>query len=129
MSSTSKSLVVPVSFGCIEADCDGDIRFNIMDMVKQNGVVQCPCCHRIYQFDEQFQDKLQRLRKMVLAVRQAEDLLDSTNIGVTTLMGEVKLPYRLLLTRMTTVFSVEVEGKKVDFFFRTEPLNETEMFR
>lgn len=129
MSAKAKTLTVPVSFCCIEDDCDYEIGFNIMDLIRQDGALQCPQCHRLYQFDKEFLDKIRRLREMILAVRQAEDILDQTSIGVTTLTGEIKLPYRLLLTRMTTIFNVDIEGKKVDFLFRTDPLNEGATFK
>ena len=70
-----------------------------------------------------FLEKLEKLRRLLLAVKDAEDILGDVNVGVTTLNGEVKIPYRLLLTRLNTMITIDVGGQQVDFHFRVEPLD------
>jgi hypothetical protein len=111
-------------FVCLDDECDAVIQFNIMDLEAAKGQVMCPACRRAYHFEKSFIDKLSRLRKLILAVRDAEDLLGNVNVAVTTPTGEVKVPYQLLLTRLNTVFSFDIGGRQVDFHFRIEPLNE-----
>ena len=67
--------------------------------------------------------KLEKLRVLILAVQDAEDILGDCNIAVVTPAGEVQLPYRLLLTRLNTLVSLNCNGKKLEFNFRVEPLN------
>jgi hypothetical protein len=108
----------------MEDDCTEVIQFNLMQLKEDKGLLKCPCCHRQYEFvDDVFIGKLEKLRKLLLAVQDAEEILGDCNVGVTTLNGEVKIPYRLLLTRLNTMISLEVGGRKVDFHFRVEPLD------
>jgi len=113
-----------IDFLCLEEDCRTPIQFNLMGLTESKGHLSCTECHRGYQFDPAFLDKLQRFRNLILAVRDAEDLLGDVNVGVTTPGGEEKIPYRLLLTRLNTTISLDVGGRKVDFLFRVEPLND-----
>jgi len=95
-----------------------------MELAEKHGEITCPECHRAYSFDENFIDKLQRLKKLILAVIAAEDILGDVNIAVTTAHEEIKIPYRLLLTRLNSIITIDIGDKKVDFTFRIEPLND-----
>ena len=113
-----------VDFICLDEECEAVIKFNVMELEESQGSISCPECHRQYRFDDQFLDKLRRLRKLIMTVREAEDLLGDVNVAITTSSEEVKIPYRLLLTRLNTTITIDIGGQKVDFNFRIEPLNE-----
>jgi hypothetical protein len=113
-----------IDFSCMDEECDEVIQFNLMQLKENGGLLKCPGCHRQYEFaDDVFLEKLDKLRRLLLAVKEAEDILGDVNVGVTTLNGEVKIPYRLLLTRLNTMITLDVGGSKVDFHFRVEPLD------
>ena len=57
-------------------------------------------------------------------MQEAADLLGDVNVAVTTSQGEIKIPYWLMLTRLNTIITLDLGGKKVDFNFRVEPLNQ-----
>ncbi len=125
----ASDLVAVVDFVCFDHECDSVIVFNVMELENSKGRVICPECRREYHFDRSFIDKLRRLRKLIFAVREAEDMLGDINVAVTTPMGEVKVPYQLLLTRLNTIISLDVDNRKIDFNFRIEPLNEAKSIR
>lgn len=111
-----------VDFACLDEGCSDTVLFNVMELRQSKGRVACTACHREYCFDAGFLDKLERLRHLILAVMSAEDILGDINVAVTTPAGDVKIPYRLLLTRLNSVISLQVGGRTVDFNFRIEPL-------
>ena len=113
-----------VDFACLDEGCGQTVQFNVMELRESKGRVSCDACHREYRFEPDFLDKLERLRRLILAVMDAEDILGDANVAVTTLTGDVKVPYRLLLTRLNTIISLQTDGKKVDFNFRIEPLKQ-----
>ena len=113
-----------IDYTCMDEECDACIQFNLMQLKENGGLLKCPECHRQYEFaDDLFLEKLEKLRRLLLAVKDAEDILGDVNVGVTTLNGEVKIPYRLLLTRLNTMITIDVGGQQVDFHFRVEPLD------
>ena len=122
-------LKATIEFNCIEEKCGKPIQFNMMALKESDGFLVCPACHRSYQFNKSTLDKLSKLRNLIVAIREAEEILDDCNIAVTTAVDEVKLPYRLLLTRLNTTFSLYLNDQQVDFTFRVEPLSEEGTFR
>lgn len=122
MADTGKDMKAVIDFDCLDKDCGQTISFNLMSLTADKGLLSCPACHRPYQFDRAFLRQLEKLRTLILAVQDAEDILDATTVSVNTPAGEVKIPYRLLLTRLNTLISLEVSGRKIDFNFRIEPL-------
>ena len=119
-----------IDYTCMDEECDEVIQFNLMQLKESEGILKCPSCHRQYEFsDDVFIEKLEKLRRLLIAVKDAEDILGDVNVGVTTLNGEVKIPYRLLLTRLNTMITIDVGGTMVDFHFRVEPLQEDASFR
>jgi len=120
---TPKVMQASIDFACVDPDCSATITFRLAELRQSNGRLSCPNCRRQYRFDPEFLDKLERLQNLIIAVQRAEDILGDANIAVTTSSGEVKIPYRLLLTRLNTIITLEVEGRKIEFNFRIEPLN------
>lgn len=117
-----------VDFLCVEPDCPGIVRFNLMDCATDDFQVLCPKCHRPYEFDQELRGKLRKLSNLILAVREAEPILGDCNVAVAVPGGEVKLPYAMLLTRLNTMITFNLCGKKVDFSLRIEPAS-AETFR
>ncbi len=113
-----------IDFDCIEKECQSMLKFDLLEALGKNKQqIICQKCHRIYEFDKNFIGKLNKLRLLILAVRDAEDILGDCHISVITVSGEVRLPYQLLLTRLNTIISLECYDNKIDFNFRVEPLN------
>ena len=112
-----------VDFTCVDEDCHATVQFDLMGLEESKGRISCSECHRQYRFDRAFIGKLERFRRLILALQEAEDILGDASIAVSTPMGEVKVPYRLLLTRLNTIISLDMGDRKVDFNFRVEPIN------
>ncbi len=110
-----------LDFICVEPGCNGVVKFNLMDLAADDFQVLCPKCHRPYAFDEALKSKLNKLKNLILVLRDAESILGDCNVAVTVPAGEVKIPYALLLTRLNTMITLKLGEKKVDFHIRIEP--------
>lgn len=110
-----------VDFHCLDDDCKSVIQFNLAEVIQKDFQAVCPKCHKTYCFDEVLQDKLTRMLELVAAVRNAEDILGDSNVAVNVAGGSVKVPYALLLTRLNTLVTLEMGGKKVDFHLWIAP--------
>lgn len=117
---TAAAPTAMADFACLDPECQAAVSFNLLELKKQRGRIRCPACHREYALAPEFLDKLERLRQLVAAVRGAADILGDVKVGIATPAGEVKIPYWLLLTRLNTVFTLELAGQKVEFHFRVE---------
>jgi hypothetical protein len=117
-----------IDFECFDEACAGIVKFNLIDAAKKTFQVSCPKCRRIYEFDGELREKLNKLLKLIIAVREAESILGECNVSVNVPGGEVKVPYALLLTRLNTMITLNADGKKVDFHLWVEP-SSPETFR
>jgi hypothetical protein len=90
--------------------------------IELNKTIPCPNCGKQYSFEPSFLDKLKKFEKLIITVREAEDILGDTNVGINVDGHQIKLPYRLLLTRMNTLLTLNVGGTEFEFKFRVEPL-------
>lgn len=110
-----------IDFHCLDENCLEVIKFNLSEITHKNFQSICPKCHQTYEFDSVLRDKLSRMFKLVSAIREAEDILGDSNVSVNVAGGSVKVPYALLLSRLNTLLTLEVAGKKVDFHLWIEP--------
>ncbi len=117
-----------IDFLCVEPECGGVVKFDLMELAKEDFQTLCPVCHKPYQFDAELREKLMRLQKLIVAVREAEPILGDCNVAVTVPGGEVKIPYALLLTRLNTMITLKLGDKTVDFHLWIEPAS-AETFR
>jgi len=117
-----------VDFECFETNCSGIIKFNLIEVARDNFQSLCPDCHRPYVFDKHLREQLNKFLNLIMAVREAENILGNCNVAVTVPGGEVKIPYTLLLTRLNTMITLNFGDRNVDFHFRVEPAS-PETFR
>ena len=107
-----------IDFPCFEESCGGVVKFDLGDVLQGDFEAVCPKCGRKYPLDAALRDKLARMLKLVLALRDAEDILGDTNVSVNVAGGAVKIPYALLLN---TLFTLDYGDRKVDFHLWVAP--------
>ncbi len=101
--------------------CSNVLAFSLLQL-QPEGRLQCEQCGKQYCFNSELLDKIQRFEKLLQAVYNARDMLGSANVGIAFKDEEVKVPYRLLLTRLNTMLTLNVGEKETIFRFRVEPL-------
>jgi len=109
-----------IEFKC--TGCGANISFSILKM-EPDEVLTCAECGKKYFFNEKFLDQIIRFEKLLDAVHNVKDMLDTTNVAIAFGDEEVKIPYMLLLTRLNTMLTLNIDGKETTFRFRVEPLN------
>lgn len=128
MAAKTEKSKAQIDFVCMEQDCGTVIKFDLMELAKDDFQTLCPKCHTPYQFNPELREKFIKLQKLIEALRDAEPILGDCNVAVAVPGGEVKVPYALLLTRLNTMISLKLGDKKVDFHLWIEP-SSAETFR
>ena len=124
--STQNSTVSPkaqLDFSCLAENCGGVVKFDLASVADPEFQAVCPVCHRAYEFDGTLRDKLTRMMNLISAIRDSEDILGDSVVSVNVAGGGVRIPYALLLTRLNTLISLEIAGRKIDFHLWVEPSN------
>lgn len=112
-----------IEFRCVNDKCKEILSFSIL-AVDDGALVRCAGCGKEYTFNDALRDKFQKFARLVAAVRDAEDILGQTNVGLDIMGHSVQVPYRILLTRMNTFLTLDIGGTKFNFRLRVEPLGE-----
>ncbi len=92
-------------------------------------ISRCSGCNKQFGIDS---STIARQMKLFVGLCQqlkaSEEILANAAIAVTVGSIEVKIPFRLLLTRLKSTLDLEVDGKKISIASRTEPLKIGEAF-
>ncbi|MBE6356614.1 MAG: hypothetical protein E7058_05830 [Lentisphaerae bacterium] len=126
--STPAAPKAQLDFHCLTDDCEGVVGFDIADVADADFQAVCPVCHRAYALDETLRGKLLRMMKLIASIRECEDILGDSVVSVNVAGGEVRVPYALLLTRLNTLITLEIAGRKIDFHLWVEP-SSPQLFR
>jgi hypothetical protein len=119
MAETTKDSTI--EFRCVNDQCKEVLSFPLLE-VDDATRVRCAGCGREYAFNEELRGKFKKFAKLVRAVRDAEEILGQTNVGLDIQGHSVQVPYRILLTRMNTFLTLDIGGTKFNFRLRIEPL-------
>lgn len=131
MSSSATSSVskgAKIDFRCQHDQCTGVVEFDLTALDDNDFQAVCPVCRRAYAFDQALRNKLERMSRLIRAIRDAEEILGDSVVSVTVAGGEVRIPYALLLSRLNTLIRLNLGGKQVDFRLLVEP-SSPETFR
>lgn len=110
-----------IEFRCVNDQCKQLLSFPVLAL-DRDPHLQCAGCGKQYVFDDILRTKFKKLARLVEAIREAEDILGDTRVGLDIQGHSVQVPYRLLLTRMNTLLTLEIGGHKYNFRVRIEPL-------
>lgn len=105
--------------------CDEPILFSVLDKEQFDGVVPCPECGMKYAFDnETLLRHLIQFEALCRQIHASEEILGNTSIAMDVGSTHVKVPFNILLTRLSSVIDLDVGGKKLSVSFRVEPLKD-----
>jgi len=96
-----------IEIDCPRSDCGGVAAVKLEEALAQ-GKVRCPRCGADFQLPPETGESLRLLLELKAAVSRAEPILGRTSVAVATAGGEVAIPYRILLGRMTTELALEI---------------------
>lgn len=90
--------------------------------------MKCSHCSQSYSFkDETLIRQITKFVNLCEQIKESEEILSNTNVGIDIGEHHVKIPYKLLLTRLNALLELNINGEKVRIEFRMEPLLEGEI--
>lgn len=105
-----------LEFACVE--CAEPVSFSAFGPVRGT---TCTTCDRRYAFEsESLQAHLRKFEALCRQLHESEDILSQASVAVHVNGQEVKIPFRLLLTRLNSVLTLEIDGKKTEIRFRVD---------
>lgn len=103
--------------------CDSPVDFSVLE--DFDGEIHCGCCEQSYRFDDEtLLRQLHLFEALCRQIHDSEEILGSTSIAIDVGSHHVKVPFNLLLTRMSSVLDLTIDGKKMEIHFRIEPVKD-----
>lgn len=110
-------------FKCLSCECP--VSFSIFDL-EDGGLLVCSECKKHYLFhDETLVRQIKKFEALCRQIRDSEEILGNVCVGVDVGEHHVKVPYKLLLTRLSSSLDLQMEGKTVSIAFRIEPIKDS----
>ncbi len=102
--------------------CQYPVHFSIFELEKNEGEVSCPQCSLLYDFsDETLRRQLWKFENLCHQIQLSEEILSNTAVGVCIGDREVKIPFKILLTRLNSTLELIIDNKPLIIMFRIEP--------
>jgi DNA-directed RNA polymerase subunit RPC12/RpoP len=109
-----------LEFCCVS--CKQKICFSIFELDHKEHI-DCPECNKKYALnDETLKRQLQKFAALCSQIQESEEILSNTSVGVNVGSQCVKVPYKLLLTRLNSSLDLIIGDTRVEISFRLEPL-------
>lgn len=112
----------------LQFDCQGCkklIHFSVFELEQTEKPIQCPHCAKIYAFSDQ--TLIRQIKKFEALCRQicdSEEILSNTAVGIDVGDRHVKVPFKILLTRLSSCLDLMIGKQPVVIKFRIEPVKD-----
>lgn len=109
-----------LQFNCV--GCSTPVRFSVFDLEGSTAPLVCSGCSKQYVLDDPtLQRQLKKFEGLCQQILESEEILGDTSIGVDVDGKQVKIPYKLLLSRFNSSLDLTVGDQKISIIFRMEP--------
>lgn len=112
-------------FKCLS--CHAPVHFSIFDL-DNHGTIPCHSCAKKYAFtDPTLIRQLKKFEALCCAIHDSEEILGKACVGVDVGDHHVKVPYKLLLTRLSSSLDLIMDGHTMSIAFRVEPIQDPQV--
>jgi hypothetical protein len=104
--------------------CQHPVRFSVFE-IEHHPDITCPHCWKKYLLDDPtLCRQLQKFEALCRQIHESEEILGTTSVGIDVGSKQVKIPFKLLLTRLSSCLDLKIGDKPLSISFRFEPLND-----
>jgi len=104
--------------------CNNEISCAISIEKPLPWIYQCSHCHKQFGIDsETIVRQIRLFIDLCKQLKASEEILSNASVGIMVGSTEVKIPFKLLLTRLRSILDLTIEGKKITISSRTEPIS------
>lgn len=105
--------------------CQNIIPFSVFELEKQCQI-RCGSCGLSYNFgDEGLKRQLTKFENLCRQIQASEEILSNTSVGIFIGNKEIKIPYKLLLSRLNSTLDLMIGERPLTITFRIEPTLDT----
>lgn len=106
-------------------NCTQNLSFSVVDLDKNPGKVTCEHCSKEYAFsDPDLKRQLKKFEALCRQIADSEEILSNASVGIDVGPHHVKVPYKILLTRLNSSLELVIGDRPLTIEFRMEPLKD-----
>ena len=107
--------------------CSHPIAFSVLDAAKMSATITCPSCEKSYAFGSQILEHLKKFEALCQQIQDSKEIFGQAAIAIDVGSHHVKIPFQLLLTRLSSVLELDIGGEKTTIAFRVDTSKETSL--
>jgi len=111
-----------LQFECLR--CQAPVHFSIFTLDEDSGIC-CENCQKKYALsDETLKRQLCKFEALCRQIHISEEILGNTAVGIDVGEHHIQIPYKILLTRLTSNLTLKMGNDQIQINFRMEPLKD-----
>lgn len=112
-----------LQFNC--QNCQQPVHFSVFDLEEKDDLITCDQCQKRYSLnDKTLTRQLRKFEALCRQIVESEEILSNTSVGIDVEGHHISIPFKLLLTRMTSQLELNMGDQKILITFRLEPLKD-----
>ncbi len=116
---------MPYTFEFDCQSCRKPVSFSTTLLESAAAVAKCKECGKSYCIeDESLRDQLKQFEALCIQIRKSQGILGNASVGVNVGENYVKIPYKLLLARLTSHLDLMIGDQPLTITLRVEPLED-----
>jgi DNA-directed RNA polymerase subunit RPC12/RpoP len=102
--------------------CKKPVEFSVFELDQTGSKIECPYCQIAYAFnDPVLIRQLKKFEALCRQVSESEEILGNIAVGIDIGDRHIKIPYKLLLTRLSSRLDLTIGNEPFSIMFRIEP--------
>lgn len=111
-----------LEFECKE--CGHGVSFSVLDSESLSKTLTCEKCKKKYLLGPQIVDQLKQFEALCKQIQLSKSIFGQAAIAIDVGPHQVKIPFQLLLTRLSSVLELNVGGENISISFRVDTLKD-----
>ncbi len=112
-----------LTFRC--EDCDQPVTFSVVDLDKHHSNIVCEHCSKEYALsDPTLKRQLTKFEALCRQIAESEEILGNAAIGIDVGPHHIKVPYKILLSRLNSSLELTLGSRPLTIEFRMEPVQD-----
>lgn len=112
-----------LQFNC--KGCENPVRFSIFGLNKSQLSLRCTHCEKQYLLeDENLLRQLKKFESLCTQIHESQEILGNANVGIDVGEHHVKVPFKLLLTRLNSCLDLTIGDTPLSIMFRFDSLQD-----
>lgn len=111
-----------LEFNCKE--CGQGVSFSVLDSESLSKTLTCEKCKKKYLLGTQIVSQLKQFEALCKQIQLSKSIFGQAAIAIDVGPHQVKIPFQLLLTRLSSVLELNVGGENISISFRVDTLKD-----